>query len=123
MAHSSLHSQLPNLTQTSVNSESYEFNWSASLIPRPLSYTIEIIKKQLPVTDYKSSDDKEEQRTVCLNAMEANQLTRELKNCSHVFHKQCHDAWIDNSYVTCPLCRADLMYENPVDFMEAKRRG
>lgn len=120
MAHSSLYSHLPHSTQNSVNSESYEFNWSASLIPRPLSHAIEAIKKQLPVTEYKLLDDKEDQCAVCLNAMEAKQLTRELRNCSHVFHKQCLDAWIDNSNVTCPLCRADLLYENEVDFMEAK---
>ncbi|XP_074378476.1 brassinosteroid-responsive RING protein 1-like [Apium graveolens] len=123
MAYSSLYSQLPNLEQNSVNSESYEFNWSASLIPRPLSQAVEAIKKQLPVTEYKLSDKKKDHCAVCLNAMEAKQLTRELRNCSHVFHKQCVDAWIDNNNVTCPLCRADLLYENQVGFMEAKQRG
>ncbi|KAK1392153.1 RING-type domain-containing protein [Heracleum sosnowskyi] len=116
----------PNLEQNNVNSttvtpnESYEFDWSASLIPRPLSYTIETIKKQLPVTWYKLSDEREGQCAVCLNAMEAKELTRDLHNCSHVFHKQCLDAWIDNNNVTCPLCRADLLYENGADFMEVK---
>ncbi|XP_074378478.1 brassinosteroid-responsive RING protein 1-like [Apium graveolens] len=126
MAYSSLHSQLPNLMQnntSTVNSESYEFNWSASLIPRPLSYVVEAIKKQLPVTEYNLCNDGEDQCAVCLNAMDAKQLTRELKNCSHIFHKLCLDGWIDNNNVTCPLCRADLLHENQVGFMEAKQRG
>lgn len=115
-----------NLANTSSNNntttqENYEFNWSTSLIPRPLSCTTNAIKNQIQVKEYDSSGDRNEECTVCLNIMEAKQLMRDLRNCSHVFHKECIDAWIDKNNVTCPLCRADLLYQNEgVEFMEAK---
>lgn len=121
---SNSHESQPNHTNTSTNTttqENYEFDWSTSLIPRPLSHTTAKIKKQLPVTEYFPSGDKCKECAVCLNIMEAKQLTRILKNCSHVFHKDCIDAWIDNNNLTCPLCRADLLCQNEgLEFMEAK---
>ncbi|KAJ4777190.1 RING zinc finger protein-like [Rhynchospora pubera] len=30
-------------------------------------------------------------------------------NCSHLFHKECIDNWVDLGKVTCPLCRALLL--------------
>lgn len=46
---------------------------------------------------------------VCLNPVEETQLIRKLCNCRHVFHKHCLDSWIDETNVTCPLCRAHLL--------------
>lgn len=112
--------------------ENYEFNWSTSLIPLPLYHITDSIKRQLPVMEYSSfllqnkkssaanldgDDDEHEHEheyehdecAVCLNPVEGTHLVRELWNCSHVFHKDCLDGWIDKSNVTCPLCRADLL--------------
>ncbi|KAK1366386.1 E3 ubiquitin-protein ligase RHA1B [Heracleum sosnowskyi] len=112
---------LANACTNTTTHEIYEFDWSTSLIPRPLSYTTNTIKNQLPVTEYKSSDNRDDQCAVCLYLVKAKQLTRELENCSHVFHKECIDAWIDKNNVTCPLCRADLLYQNGEGkFKEAK---
>lgn len=95
-----------NTTNTSATTEeNYDFNWTTSLIPRPLSYTTSKIKNQLPVMEYKISGDHDDECVVCLTVMEENQLARELQNCSHIFHKQC----LDENNVTCPLCRADLV--------------
>ncbi|KAK9291784.1 hypothetical protein L1049_019734 [Liquidambar formosana] len=43
--------------------------------------------------------------------MEANHEVRKLCNCSHAFHKDCLDAWIDEGQVTCPVCRSKLLPE------------
>lgn len=108
-------------TNTTTQYNNYEFDWSTSLIPRPLYYTTNAIKNQVQVTEYDSSGDKNEECAVCLNILEPKQLMRDLKNCGHVFHKECIDAWIDKNNVTCPLCRADLLYQNEgAEFMEAK---
>ncbi|CAN1748147.1 Brassinosteroid-responsive RING protein 1 [Linum perenne] len=56
---------------------------------------------------------------VCLNQMKAEDEVRELRNCCHVFHKDCIDRWIDHelddqeedesNHRTCPLCRTPLL--------------
>lgn len=47
---------------------------------------------------------------VCLNHMEEDDLVRELRNCCHVFHRECIDRWVDyDHHKTCPLCRAPLL--------------
>ncbi|KAJ4711772.1 RING-H2 finger protein [Melia azedarach] len=47
--------------------------------------------------------------TVCLECIEKSQEIRELGNCSHVFHRECLDRWVDESQITCPLCRSMLL--------------
>lgn len=44
---------------------------------------------------------------VCLTAFEEGDDLRLLPHCSHVFHPECIDPWLDTR-VTCPLCRANL---------------
>ncbi|KAJ7955361.1 E3 ubiquitin-protein ligase RHA1B [Quillaja saponaria] len=50
---------------------------------------------------------------VCLNHLRMDDQVRELRNCCHVFHKECIDRWldhdVDNHNPTCPLCRAPLL--------------
>ncbi|KAL2942155.1 RING-H2 finger protein ATL11 [Bienertia sinuspersici] len=45
---------------------------------------------------------------VCLGAFEDNDMLRLLPKCSHVFHQDCIDKWLQ-SHSTCPLCRANLL--------------
>ncbi|PKU75172.1 E3 ubiquitin-protein ligase ATL6-like [Dendrobium catenatum] len=44
---------------------------------------------------------------VCLCEFEDDDLLRLLPICSHVFHRNCIDVWLD-SHVTCPVCRSNL---------------
>lgn len=45
--------------------------------------------------------------SVCLLDYEGNDLLRKLPRCSHLFHVQCIDQWLE-SHCTCPLCRTAL---------------
>uniref|UniRef100_A0A0D9W5N0 RING-type E3 ubiquitin transferase n=1 Tax=Leersia perrieri TaxID=77586 RepID=A0A0D9W5N0_9ORYZ len=44
---------------------------------------------------------------VCLTSFDDGDDLRLLPHCSHAFHPECIDPWLD-SRVTCPLCRANL---------------
>ncbi|XP_062225789.1 E3 ubiquitin-protein ligase ATL6-like [Phragmites australis] len=44
---------------------------------------------------------------VCLTAFEDGDDLRLLPHCSHAFHPECIDPWLQ-ARVTCPLCRANL---------------
>ncbi|TVU03241.1 hypothetical protein EJB05_37849, partial [Eragrostis curvula] len=44
---------------------------------------------------------------VCLTAFEDDDDLRLLPHCSHAFHSECIDPWLQ-ARVTCPLCRANL---------------
>ncbi|GMI78446.1 Arabidopsis Toxicos en Levadura 11 [Hibiscus trionum] len=50
---------------------------------------------------------------VCLNEFEDDETLRMIPTCSHVFHRDCIDAWL-SSHSTCPVCRANLV-PNPVE--------
>ncbi|KAA8533528.1 hypothetical protein F0562_031038 [Nyssa sinensis] len=96
-----------------------EYHPSPSLVPIPVNFINESIKERLRVIEYscfleKSSRARkqDEQRcAVCLNCMQASNEVRELRNCCHVFHRDCLDAWIDKGHVTCPLCRSKLFHD------------
>uniref|UniRef100_A0A0D9ZLH0 RING-type E3 ubiquitin transferase n=1 Tax=Oryza glumipatula TaxID=40148 RepID=A0A0D9ZLH0_9ORYZ len=44
---------------------------------------------------------------VCLTSFDDGDDLRLLPHCSHAFHPECIDPWLE-SRVTCPLCRANL---------------
>ncbi|XWS70148.1 hypothetical protein CRYUN_Cryun03dG0024200 [Craigia yunnanensis] len=66
---------------------------------------------------------------VCLSRLKGGDEVRELRNCCHVFHKECIDRWVDydqdhdhdydhdhdqnsdheDNHKTCPLCRSPLL--------------
>lgn len=45
---------------------------------------------------------------VCLNWFGDGDHVRRL-DCSHLFHKQCFDGWLDQLNFSCPLCRSALV--------------
>ncbi|XP_048141224.1 RING-H2 finger protein ATL46-like [Rhodamnia argentea] len=51
---------------------------------------------------------REKMCAVCLTGIEGRDQVRELLNCSHVFHRECLDRWVEENQVTCPLCRCLL---------------
>ncbi|XP_022754275.1 uncharacterized protein LOC111302747 [Durio zibethinus] len=96
---------------------------SRSLVPVPVQVLTEMIKKNLPVLEYgvfieRFGDDEQVVNTVCtvcLDSMEKSDEIRELCMCSHVFHKECLDTWVNEGQVTCPLCRSTL-YPERIDW-------
>ncbi|XP_062186188.1 E3 ubiquitin-protein ligase ATL6-like [Phragmites australis] len=56
---------------------------------------------------------------VCLTAFEDGDDLRLLPHCSHAFHPECIDPWLQ-ARVTCPLCRANL--EKPASPEQAAQR-
>lgn len=50
---------------------------------------------------------------VCLTSFEDDDDLRLLPHCSHAFHPECIDPWLQ-SRATCPLCRANLEKPAPV---------
>ncbi|OMO56170.1 Zinc finger, RING-type [Corchorus capsularis] len=44
---------------------------------------------------------------VCLSEFDDDEALRLIPKCSHVFHPECIDAWLE-FHVTCPVCRAKL---------------
>ncbi|KAG6688116.1 hypothetical protein I3842_11G108200 [Carya illinoinensis] len=87
---------------------------SPSLVP---AYTLmALIKMRVPVIEYSifverhgSVAHEMAYCSVCLNSVKRSHEIRELSNCSHVFHRECLDRWVDEAKVTCPLCRTMLL--------------
>lgn len=89
-----------------------------SIVTVPLHILTSLIKKRLPVVRYSSfierfgtHEDDEDTNSVCcvfLDCIERSEEIRELRNCSHLFHRKCLDYWVDEGQVTCPLCRSLL---------------
>ncbi|PON97153.1 43kDa postsynaptic protein [Trema orientale] len=54
---------------------------------------------------------------VCLSHLSRSDEVRELRNCRHVFHRECLDRWLDHDHhhhqdphrKSCPLCRAPFL--------------
>ena len=49
----------------------------------------------------------EECCAVCQEDIEPSAEVRQIKQCTHVFHKGCVDQWFEQS-VFCPICRLDI---------------
>lgn len=79
----------------------------------------QMIKDNLILTTFGDITDRlaEESKScdtcaVCLNKLIVQDEVRELRNCCHVFHRECIDRWVDHDHqnqTTCPLCRAPLL--------------
>lgn len=44
---------------------------------------------------------------ICQDPIEQDQMMRIIRHCTHRFHQNCIDTWL-NSHVTCPSCRHDI---------------
>ncbi|GLJ55448.1 hypothetical protein SUGI_1190640 [Cryptomeria japonica] len=80
----------------------------------------DIIRERLPLLTFGkfaerfSEIEEEVVCAVCLNSFEKDDEIRELCNCSHVFHGNCLDKWIDQRQDTCPLCRCSLLPQRQI---------
>lgn len=47
--------------------------------------------------------------SICLAEFESEDLVSQPPKCSHVFHTDCIDKWVERNNFTCPLCRSLLL--------------
>lgn len=85
-----------------------------SLVTVPIEVAIAAVKLKVPILLY--SDYLLRRRgqlvnrcSICLESMELDEEVRELITCTHVFHRECLDTWVNDGHVTCPLCRSMLL--------------
>ncbi|KAL7230121.1 hypothetical protein ACSBR2_008620 [Camellia fascicularis] len=86
---------------------------SPALVQLPVHFIIGSIKDQLPIMKYGSLIEEggsgSPSCAVCLSSLSASDEIRKLCNCSHIFHRDCLDGWVDQGQLTCPLCRSNLL--------------
>ncbi|KAL7221904.1 hypothetical protein ACSBR1_023781 [Camellia fascicularis] len=124
--------ELNNTTTGTANNNNYVLmlDWSSLVpVPVPVPLVTAFIKKQTPVIqlgnflersreDGKDEDvEKEVSCAVCWDCINRRHEMRDLCNCSHVFHRDCLDRWVDEGRVTCPLCRSMLLPPNTNPWM------
>ncbi|CAH8362344.1 unnamed protein product [Eruca vesicaria subsp. sativa] len=94
------------------------------------SISSQAIKESLSVTTFRDAA-MSDTCVVCLGDLEDGDEVRELRNCAHVFHRECIDRWLDyeccggdgnegeeDNHRTCPLCRTPLLAANTSSFGE-----
>ncbi|CAD5324754.1 putative transcription factor C2H2 family [Arabidopsis thaliana] len=86
------------------------------------SISSQTIKESLAVSAFRDAVERSpaainDMCAVCLGDLEDEDEIRELRNCTHVFHRDCIDRWLDyeccggddDNHRTCPLCRTPLL--------------
>lgn len=91
------------------------------------SVSSQMIRNNLVLTTYGDAMERLPQIcdtcAVCLSQLREDDEVRELRNCCHVFHRECIDRWVDHdghqdhdhdhdhddNHKSCPLCRAPLL--------------
>ena len=69
--------------------------------------------RSIPVIRYKKEGDSNfgerslSECAVCLNEFQQGEKLRVIPNCSHAFHIDCIDVWLQNN-ANCPLCRRNI---------------
>ena len=77
--------------------------------------THQTISRNTEIIPYQRSDiasDEEESCVICQDVISEGSLMRKIKRCSHSFHLQCLDTWLE-SHITCPTCRCDIRMDTP----------
>ncbi|CAL0328890.1 unnamed protein product [Lupinus luteus] len=68
------------------------------------------LKKLPQLVNYRSHDDVEgncDECTICLQDFQVGQFCQVLPVCSHSFHSDCIDQWLQKK-LTCPICRISI---------------
>ena len=50
----------------------------------------------------------DESCSICLEEFKTGDNIKKL-NCTHVFHKECLEPWLNNNNRNCPMCRTDIL--------------
>ncbi|XVE65854.1 hypothetical protein DITRI_Ditri08aG0032700 [Diplodiscus trichospermus] len=74
----------------------------------------ESVIRSIPIFQFKKGGNKRDfgersfcECAVCLNEFQEDEKLRIIPNCSHVFHIDCIDVWLQNN-ANCPLCRTSI---------------
>ncbi|KAL8101873.1 hypothetical protein AgCh_033680 [Apium graveolens] len=80
-----------------------------------------LTKECLPVVKYSELvDNPPESCAVCLYEFCESEEIRKLTHCTHVFHRECVDVWIDHEHRTCPFCRTPFISDDMQEALEEK---
>ena len=60
------------------------------------------------------SSDSNSNCEICHDTIQQNDILRVLNECSHSFHQECIDAWLE-SHNSCPYCRTDIISSSATD--------
>ncbi|KAL8104978.1 RING-H2 finger protein ATL16-like [Apium graveolens] len=76
----------------------------------------ESVIRSIPIFKFKQVDKEDPERgnsfvecAVCLNEFHEQEKLRMIPNCSHLFHIDCIDVWLQNN-ANCPLCRTSILF-------------
>ena len=50
----------------------------------------------------------DESCSICLEDFKTGDNIKKL-NCTHIFHKECLEPWLNNNNRNCPMCRTDII--------------
>ncbi|KAJ4969408.1 hypothetical protein NE237_016109 [Protea cynaroides] len=74
----------------------------------------EALIREIPIIQFKKKGDSSENKdtsfvecVVCLNEFQEEEKLRVLPNCTHAFHIDCIDVWLQSN-ANCPLCRSGI---------------
>ncbi|XP_049406670.1 RING-H2 finger protein ATL16-like [Solanum stenotomum] len=84
----------------------------------------ELVIREIPTFPYSKNRVGERsfrRCVVCLNEFKEDEMLRLLPKCSHAFHLDCIDIWLQNN-ASCPLCRTSISgttTKHPIDMIVA----
>ena len=55
-----------------------------------------------------STDDTQDNCSICHESIEEGTILRKLNECSHYFHQKCIDIWLED-HNRCPICRRNII--------------
>ncbi|KAI3945440.1 hypothetical protein MKW92_037173 [Papaver armeniacum] len=102
---------------TTIATATAAANETPSLTRGRIRFQQESVKRKLPVIEFgnflrkskkKKAEEADSECPICWDCLKRTDKIRELSRCSHVFHKECLDKWIDQQRFSCPYCRAHL---------------
>ncbi|PIA36454.1 hypothetical protein AQUCO_03400379v1 [Aquilegia coerulea] len=77
----------------------------------------ELAIRSIPILHFNKTELQVDQRdlfecAVCLNEFQDEEKLRMLPSCTHIFHIDCIDIWLQNN-ANCPLCRSSISISTP----------
>ncbi|KAL3845836.1 hypothetical protein ACJIZ3_003239 [Penstemon smallii] len=81
------------------------------LVSSNYKYMYMINKKSTKFVHRKEAETEPVECRICLSEFATGDEGREIKDCKHVFHRNCLEKWLQGYRGTCPLCRSSVVPE------------